>query len=132
MLEKILTRNFGLLRSETIDVYMENGGYQALAKALREHTPEQLIEMVTASGLRGRGGAGFPAGRKWGFMPKGDVEKYVCVNTDEGEPGTFKDRALVEKAVSLWSIAEDLLVGLVSTSARQLEDNHGDSKKNSQ
>jgi len=97
MLEKILTRNFGLPRSETIDVYMENGGYQALAKALREHTPEQLIEMVTASGLRGRGGAGFPAGRKWGFMPKGDVEKYVCVNTDEGEPGTFKDRALVEK-----------------------------------
>jgi NADH-quinone oxidoreductase subunit F len=97
MFEKVLTRNFGLPRSETIDVYMENGGYQALNKALHEHTPQQLIDMVAASGLRGRGGAGFPAGRKWSFIPKGDVEKYVCVNTDEGEPGTFKDRALVEK-----------------------------------
>jgi NADH-quinone oxidoreductase subunit F len=76
---------------------MANGGYQALPKALDEFTPEQLIEVVTASGLRGRGGAGFPAGRKWGFMPRDpDVEKYVCVNTDEGEPGTFKDRGLVE------------------------------------
>ncbi|KPL20549.1 MAG: NADH dehydrogenase [Anaerolineae bacterium SM23_84] len=97
MFEKVLTRNFGLPRSESIDVYIANGGYTALPKALHEYTPEQLIEMVTASGLRGRGGAGFPAGRKWGFMPKGDVEKYVCVNTDEGEPGTFKDREIVEK-----------------------------------
>ena len=97
MFEKVLTRNFGLPRSESIDVYIANGGYTALPKALHEYTPEQLIEIVTASGLRGRGGAGFPAGSKWGFMPKGDVEKYVCVNTDEGEPGTFKDREIVEK-----------------------------------
>ena len=98
MFEKVLTRNFGLPRSESIDVYIANGGYQALPKALHEYNPEQLIEMVTASGLRGRGGAGFPTGMKWGFMPKGsDIEKYVCVNTDEGEPGTFKDRELVEK-----------------------------------
>ena len=98
MFERVLTRNFGLPRSETIDTYMANGGYQALPKALQEHTPGQLIDIVTASGLRGRGGAGFPAGRKWGFMPKDpDVEKYVCVNTDEGEPGTFKDREIVEK-----------------------------------
>jgi len=98
MFEKILTRNFGLPRSEAIDVYMANGGYQALPRVLREYTTEQVIEIVTASGLRGRGGAGFPAGRKWSFMPKDPhVEKYVCVNTDEGEPGTFKDRELVEK-----------------------------------
>jgi NADH-quinone oxidoreductase subunit F len=98
MYEKILTRNCGLPRSETIDVYLANGGYEALRKALSEYTPEQLIEVVTASGLRGRGGAGFPAGRKWGFMPRDPaVERYVCVNTDEGEPGTFKDRELVEK-----------------------------------
>lgn len=98
MFEKVLTRNFGLPRSETIDVYIANGGYQALPKVLHEYTPEQVIEIVTASGLRGRGGAGFPAGRKWSFMPKNpDIEKYVCVNTDEGEPGTFKDRELVEK-----------------------------------
>jgi NADH-quinone oxidoreductase subunit F len=98
MFEPILTRNCGLPRSETIDVYMANGGYQALPKVLRECSPEQVIETVIASGLRGRGGAGFPAGRKWSFMPKEPgVEKYVCVNTDEGEPGTFKDRELVEK-----------------------------------
>jgi NADH-quinone oxidoreductase subunit F len=98
MFEKVLTRNFGLPRSESIDTYLANGGYQALQKVLREYTPEQVIEIVTASGLRGRGGAGFPAGRKWAFMPKDpQIEKYVCVNTDEGEPGTFKDRELVEK-----------------------------------
>ena len=98
MFEPILTRNCSLPRSETIDVYIANGGYQALPKVLRECTPDQVIETVIASGLRGRGGAGFPAGRKWSFMPKDpQVEKYVCVNTDEGEPGTFKDRELVEK-----------------------------------
>jgi NADH-quinone oxidoreductase subunit F len=98
MFEKVLSRNFGLPRSESIDVYIANGGYEALRKALHEYTPENLIEVVTASGLRGRGGAGFPAGRKWAFMPKDtDMVKYVCVNTDEGEPGTFKDRELVEK-----------------------------------
>jgi NADH-quinone oxidoreductase subunit F len=59
-------------------------------------TPEELIAEVRESGLRGRGGAGFPAGLKWGFMPKGDEVKYVCINTDEGEPGTFKDRLLIE------------------------------------
>jgi NADH-quinone oxidoreductase subunit F len=98
MFEPVLTRNFGLPRSETINAYMANGGYQALPKVLREYSPQQVIETVIASGLRGRGGAGFPAGRKWSFMPKEpDVQKYVCVNTDEGEPGTFKDRELVEK-----------------------------------
>jgi NADH-quinone oxidoreductase subunit F len=93
--EPILTRNVGRANSETIKVYLENGGYSALRKALTQ-TPEALIELVRESGLRGRGGAGFPAGLKWGFMPKGDVTKYVCINTDEGEPGTFKDRLLVE------------------------------------
>jgi NADH-quinone oxidoreductase subunit F len=93
--EPILTRNVGLANSETIKVYLKQGGYSALRKALTQ-PPEQLIEQVRESGLRGRGGAGFPAGLKWGFMPKDDVVKYVCINTDEGEPGTFKDRLLVE------------------------------------
>ncbi len=96
MYEPVLLRRVGLERSETIDVYLETGGYQALRKALTEHTPADLIDMVKASGLRGRGGAGFPAGLKWGFMPQGDMTKYLCVNTDEGEPGTFKDRVLIE------------------------------------
>jgi NADH-quinone oxidoreductase subunit F len=100
--EKILTRNVNVPNSEKINTYLERGGYQALRKALHEYTPDDLTEMVRASNLRGRGGAGFPAGLKWGFMPKDNdavgkpVTKYVCVNTDEGEPGTFKDRLLVE------------------------------------
>lgn len=97
MFEPILLKRATLPRSETIDVYLANGGYQALTKALREYSPDDLINMVRASGLRGRGGAGFPAGLKWGFMPKENVQKYLCVNTDEGEPGTFKDRELIEK-----------------------------------
>lgn len=118
MFEKVLTRNMGLPRSETIDVYLANGGYQALQKALREYTPEQLIQIVTASGLRGRGGAGFPAGRKWSFMPKDpQVEKYVCVNTDEGEPGTFKDRELVEKDPH--QIIEGVIIASYAVGARR-------------
>ena len=97
MFEPILLRRAALPRSETIDVYLTNGGYRALDKALKQCTPDGLIEMVKSSMLRGRGGAGFPAGLKWGFMPRDDVPKYLCINTDEGEPGTFKDRELVEK-----------------------------------
>jgi len=118
MFEPILTRNCSLPRSETIDVYMANGGYQALPKVLRECTPEQVIETVIASGLRGRGGAGFPAGRKWSFMPKDpQLEKYVCVNTDEGEPGTFKDRALVEKDPH--QIIEGVIIASYAVGARR-------------
>ena len=93
----VLLGRIDLPRSETIGVYMANGGYEALPKALREYTPSDLIAMVKASGLRGRGGAGFPAGLKWSFMPQEPVQKYLCVNTDEGEPGTFEDRVLIER-----------------------------------
>jgi len=93
--EPILTRNIGIPNSEKIDVYLKRGGYTALRRALAMPRDE-LIAVVKESGLRGRGGAGFPAGLKWSFMPKGDETKYVCINTDEGEPGTFKDRLLVE------------------------------------
>jgi len=93
--EPVLTRNVGLPNSERIAVYLERGGYTALRKALHM-PPDELIALVKDSGLRGRGGAGFPAGLKWGFMPTGPVTKYVCINADEGEPGTFKDRLLIE------------------------------------
>ena len=96
-MEKILLKRVKLPQSETIDVYLRHGGYEALRKALSDCTPDELIDIVRESGLRGRGGAGFPAGLKWGFMPEGDMQKYVCVNADEGEPGTFKDRFLLEK-----------------------------------
>jgi len=96
--EPILTRNIKTPGSETIDIYLKAGGYQGLRRALKEFTPEKLIEEVKASGLRGRGGAGFPTGMKWSFLPKTkDKPRYLCVNADESEPGTFKDRLLIEK-----------------------------------
>ena len=97
MFEPVLTQNIHVPDSEKISVYQAHGGYEAARCALLEYTPEGLIDLVKRSGLRGRGGAGFPAGVKWGFMPKDpNVQKYVAVNTDEGEPGTFKDRQIVE------------------------------------
>ncbi len=84
--------------AERIDVYEANGGYRALRKALTEMKPEDVIEEVKKSGLRGKGGAGFPAGLKWSFVPKDHPgPKYLACNADEGEPGTFKDRYLIEK-----------------------------------
>jgi len=80
-----------------LSVYTARGGYGAARKALTEFTPEQLVEMVKASNLRGRGGAGFPTGMKWSFLPKQDAKPvYLCVNADESEPGTFKDREICE------------------------------------
>jgi NADH-quinone oxidoreductase subunit F len=81
-----------------IDVYLSNGGYGALKKALKEMTPDAVVNEVKASNLRGRGGACFPTGLKWTFMPKtGDKPKYLCCNGDESEPGSFKDREIFEK-----------------------------------
>lgn len=82
----------------SLATYVANGGYSALKKILAEKTPaEQIIEQVKLSALRGRGGAGFPTGLKWSFMPRNyDGDKYIVCNTDEGEPGTFKDRDIVE------------------------------------
>jgi NADH-quinone oxidoreductase subunit F len=80
----------------SLDEYQAEDGYSGWQKALKEMTPEAVIEEVKASGLRGRGGAGFPAGMKWSFVPKGPGDKYFCVNADESEPGTFKDRSIME------------------------------------
>jgi NADH-quinone oxidoreductase subunit F len=74
-----------------------NGGYEGLARALREMSPEQVTEEVVKSGLRGRGGAGFPTGKKWKFVPKTDKPRYLAVNADESEPGTCKDRQIMER-----------------------------------
>jgi len=95
---RVLFKNLGTPDSETLDGYLRNGGYQALKKALHEMVPEEVVDVVKRSGLRGRGGAGFPAGMKWQFCAadKG-YPKYVICNADEGEPGTFKDRILLEE-----------------------------------
>ncbi len=96
MQDKILLRNVGVENSHEIDVYVERGGYQTLEKALKESEPAELVDLVKRSGLRGRGGAGFPAGVKWSFLPTGVYPRYLVCNADEGEPGTFKDRVLIE------------------------------------
>ena len=96
--EKVLFKYIDHPGQDDIDTYIRNGGYKALEKTLNGMNPEDVTEEVIKSGLRGRGGAGFPAGRKWSFLPK-DIDKpvYLCVNADESEPGTFKDRELIEK-----------------------------------
>jgi len=114
--EPILTRNVGVPNSERIAVYLERGGYSALRKALKMPR-EELVAIVKDSGLRGRGGAGFPAGLKWGFMPSEPITKYMCVNTDEGEPGTFKDRLLVEHDPH--SIIEGVIIAAYAVGAQR-------------
>src|SRR3954468_22167993 len=97
-MEKILLRNIDVPDLHTLAAYRSRGGYRALEKVLRDMTPEKLIDEVKASGLRGRGGAGFPTGMKWGFVPKDNPKpKYLVCNADESEPGTFKDRLLIEQ-----------------------------------
>jgi NADH-quinone oxidoreductase subunit F len=96
MPELIVTKDFDVPGIDSIDVYRQHGGYEALAKALREYQPDDLVEIVKKSGLRGRGGAGFPAGLKWSFLAKNDKPRYLCCNCDESEPGTFKDRWIME------------------------------------
>src|SRR5204862_2843058 len=81
----------------TIDVYERTGGYAAMRKALTEMEPEAVVEELKSSALRGRGGAGFSMGMKASFIPKGGMDKFLCCNADESEPGTFKDRLLMQK-----------------------------------
>ncbi|MDR1117593.1 MAG: NADH-quinone oxidoreductase subunit NuoF [Oscillospiraceae bacterium] len=95
--KRVALRNCGVIDPENIDEYIAYDGYQALAMCLTEKTSQEVIDMVLASGLRGRGGAGFPTGRKWQFasVEPGPV-KYVCCNADEGDPGAFMDRSVLE------------------------------------
>src|SRR2546428_3321213 len=97
MPELIVTKDIDVPGIDTLESYRQHGGYEAVAKALREYQPDALVEMMKKSGLRGRGGAGFPTGMKWGFLAKNDKPRYLCCNADESEPGTFKDRMLMEK-----------------------------------
>ena len=93
---RVLTRRFGLPNSASIDTYLATDGYAAFRKAAGMK-PEEIIEQLKVSNLRGRGGAGFPTGMKWSFVPRNSPKpKYVVVNADEGEPGTCKDRLLIE------------------------------------
>ena len=94
---RIALRNCGVINPEDIDEYIAQDGYAALGKVLTEMTPQEVIDLVLASGLRGRGGAGFPTGRKWQFAANSKAEqKYACCNADEGDPGAFMDRSVLE------------------------------------
>ena len=94
---RVALKNCGVINPEKIDEYIALDGYEALGKVLTEMTPQQVIQTVLDSGLRGRGGAGFPTGRKWSFAAANQADqKYVCCNADEGDPGAFMDRSVLE------------------------------------
>jgi NADP-reducing hydrogenase subunit HndC len=113
---RIVLKNVGLIDPENVEDYILHSGYEALGKVLREMTPEETIAELKASGLRGRGGAGFPTGLKWGFVAgaKGD-KKYVICNADESEPGTFKDRLVLEGDPH--AIIEAMMIGAYAVGA---------------
>jgi NADH-quinone oxidoreductase subunit F len=95
--EPVLSRNWKVPESHTLKVYEARGGYQATRKALLQMDPDEVIGIVKDSELRGRGGAGFPCGMKWGFLPKERKQTFMCVNADESEPATFNNRLLMER-----------------------------------
>lgn len=109
--KKLLLEHIDVPGIQSFDVYRTNGGYASVEKALKTMTPEAVIEEVKVSGLRGRGGAGFPAGMKWSFLDKkSNKPRYLVCNADESEPGTFKDRYLMEK------IPHVLVEGMITSS----------------
>jgi NADP-reducing hydrogenase subunit HndC len=94
---RIALRNCGVINPENIDEYIGTGGYEALGKVLTQYTPDQVVQTILDSGLRGRGGGGFPTGLKWKLAKGNDADqKYVCCNADEGDPGAFMDRSVLE------------------------------------
>ncbi len=112
----IALRNRGMIDPEQIDEYIARGGYTALAKALGEMKPEEIIEQIKKSGLRGRGGAGFPTGKKWELIAaKKQTPKYLVCNADEGDPGAFMDRSIIESDPH--SVLEGMLIGAKATGA---------------
>jgi len=107
--KRIVLRNCGVIDPESIDDYVNAGGYKAIEKVLRGMSPQEVIDEVTKSGLRGRGGAGFPTGIKWGFARKSlNNQKYIICNADEGDPGAFMDRSVLESDPH--SVIEGMLI----------------------
>ncbi len=116
--QRIILRNCGLINPERVEDYIAVGGYKALKKVLSGMTPDQVIEEVKRSGLRGRGGAGFPTGRKWEFCRRSPgEEKYLICNADEGDPGAFMDRSLLEGDPH--AVLEGMLIAAYAIGATQ-------------
>jgi len=114
---KLLTENIHEPGLNTIAVYERRGGYRSARKALFDMSQDEVLEELKASGLRGRGGAGFAMGMKAGFIPKGTMDKYLCCNADESEPGTFKDRLLMQKNPHL--LIEGIIIGAIAADANK-------------
>jgi NADH-quinone oxidoreductase subunit F len=112
---RILFRHIDDPDLRTIEGYRRRGGYGALERALKQTEPEQLLNELEESGLRGRGGAGFSMGKKAGFLPRGEMQKYLCCNADESEPGTFKDRELMSK--NPHQLIEGIVIAAVAADA---------------
>ncbi len=116
--KRIVLRNCGIIDPESLDDYLARDGYKAIEKALKDMSPEKVIEEITASGLRGRGGAGFPTGVKWGFARKAaSDQKYIVCNADEGDPGAFMDRSVLEGDPH--SVIEGMLIAGYAIGASQ-------------
>lgn len=115
---KILFQHLEVPHIKKLSVYREVGGYKAAETVLKNMKPDQLIEVIKKSGLRGRGGAGFPTGMKWGFVPKDPgLTTYLLCNGDESEPGTFKDRIIMERLPHL--NLEGIIIGSYAIGARK-------------
>jgi NADH-quinone oxidoreductase subunit F len=95
--EHVVLRDLDIENIADFDVYLQHGGYEALRKSVTEKTPTEVVDQVKAAGLRGRGGAGFPTGVKWGFLPKGVYPRYLLCNCDESEPGTFNNHQIIDR-----------------------------------
>ena len=114
---KLLTEHINVEGINTFEVYRKHGGYRSVEKALKTMTPDEVVEEVKKSGIRGRGGAGFPTGMKWSFLAKPEgVPRYLVCNADESEPGTFKDRQLMSKLPHL--LIEGMITGSYALGAR--------------
>jgi NADH-quinone oxidoreductase subunit F len=113
--EPVLMQGIDKLDLADIDVYKQQGGFSALEKALKQMTPESIVGEVSASNLRGRGGAGFPTGKKWSFLPKDGRPRYLVCNCDEAEPGTFKDHMLLR--LTPFAIIEGLVISAYAINA---------------
>ena len=117
---KLISRFFEIENSHQLSVYEQNGGYSAARRVATEHwAPEKIIDTVKASSLRGLGGAGFPTGVKWGFVPRDhEGPRYLVVNADESEPGTFKDRHVMLNAPHL--LIEGAIIAALSIDAKDV------------
>ena len=114
---RVLLANIDEPDLHTMEVYERLGGYRSMRKALLDMSPEEVLHQLEESGLRGRGGAGFSMGKKASFIPKGTMDKYLCCNADESEPGTFKDRLLMQKNPHM--LIEGCIIGSIAAGANK-------------